>query len=316
MNTMKWLIRREYWENKGMFLRLPVIVGLAMLAFVCLSLIWGGVHGMENGAFGGHANAMPAALKAEMIDRIANGYMVLSAPIFLCLSLVVFFYCLAALHDERRDRSILFWKSLPVSDRDTVLSKVAAALAMAPFISMVVAILTALLLLLLVGVGMAMGGTNIFGALFASPAFYLTPLQALAMLPVYALWALPTVGWLLMVSSWAKSKPFLWAVGTPVLVALTIKWVNWVFGFGWDVKWFVNDVVMRGLGGLFPGAWFSFVHVSAEQLTGEDSHMLMMSTLVRESWLTLAKPDVWVGVAAGALMIFVAMRMRRWRDEG
>ena len=56
------------------------------------------------------------------------------------LGFVVFFYCLGSLYDERKDRSVLFWKSLPVSDRDTVLSKALSALVVAPTLAIAVGI--------------------------------------------------------------------------------------------------------------------------------------------------------------------------------
>src|SRR5688500_3753928 len=62
--------------------------------------------------------------------------MMAPAPIMLTTLIIAFFYGLDALHGERRDRSILFWKSLPVSDRTPVLSKVLVMMAVLPGIAL------------------------------------------------------------------------------------------------------------------------------------------------------------------------------------
>lgn len=70
------------------------------------------------------------------------------------------------------------------------------------------------MLLLIVGIVFAVTGANLFGLILSNANFYLAPLRLIGLLPVYLVWALPTIGWLMMVSAWARSKVFLWAVGT------------------------------------------------------------------------------------------------------
>jgi ABC-2 type transport system permease protein len=279
-------------------------------------------------AFGGHETiqvngqnvvsiqGVPPALRYKIAHLAASGYLGLAAPLFIVLAVVVFFYCLAALHDDRRDRSILFWKSLPLSDRDTVLSKVATALVVAPLITIGIGVLTGLALLVLGMISAAGKGINLFAPVLMEPNLYLGPLYLLAFLPLYIIWALPTVGWLLMVSSWARSKVFLWAVGTPLVVALLLKWFNIIVGHVSstviDVDWFVGEVVLRGLAGLVPGIWLSHGDIEViNQQVGLDP-----STLLGLSYATLARPSTWIAAAVGAAMIYAAMRLRRWRDEG
>ncbi len=241
--------------------------------------------------------------------------MAAAAPLFLILAAVVFFYCLAALSEERRDRSILFWKSLPVSDRETVLSKVLTAAVVAPLITIAIATFVSLLLLLIVGIGFASKGVNMFGLVLSDPAFYLAPLQLLGMLPVYVLWALPTIGWLLMVSAWAKSKVFLWAVGVPVITMIIIKWANYLLGIGIDLQWVIHNVIARCLLGVIPGAYLGLAKVDKDLLINEQ-HNAVLGAIFQQSWFTLTQPAVWIGAIAGAAMIYAAMRLRRWKDEG
>ena len=321
MKTMTWLVRREFWEHKGMFFWAPIIVGLVLTAFIGASVLYGTVtsHGAPSHVTvnGMAVDAVPPESRAAMAHAMAAGYMAVSAPLFLMLGVVLFFYCLGAMYDERRDRSILFWKSLPISDQMTVLSKVAAALLVAPLITIAVATLVSVAAVLMGTTGMAVKGMNLFGLLLSTPEFYTTPFKVLGLLPVYVLWALPTIGWLLMVSSWARSKVFLWAVGVPLLAIVAVKLVNRQYGFDWNVDWFIEHVILRTLGSLFPGIWLAFERIAPEQLVNVASpHTFDSGAVFLRSWAMLGKPSLWVGALAGGAMIFAAMRLRRWRDEG
>lgn len=332
MKTMKWLLRREFWEHKGAMFWAPIAVGAAMILFVTI----GAVYGSTAGTF--HENVvkvtvngqttttttqlpeafhqLPAEKKQQGADMVAGGYMAAGVPLFLILAAVSFFYCLACLHDERRDRSILFWKSLPVSDTETVLSKMLTAILVAPLITMVLATFVSILLLLIVGTAFALKGVNLFGMVLSNPRFYLAPLQLLGMLPVYALWALPTIGWLLMVSAWAKSKVFLWAVGVPLITVVIMKMGNIMLGMGIDVQWIMQNVIARFLLGVVPGINLAISKVDKDLLMHDDMHQATFGAIFQQSWHTLGDPGVWIGAAAGAAMVFAAIRLRRWKDEG
>ena len=171
----------------------------------------------------------------------------------LVLGFVVFFYCLGTLFDERKDRSVLFWKSLPVSDRDTVLAKVLSALVVAPTIAMVIGIACMLAFLLLISVFVLIHHGNPLTLLWSPSNLLANAGVALAAIPLYALWALPSVGWLLLCSAWSKSKPFLWAIMIPVFAGVFVTWFNLMHLFNLDSGWFWNNVVAHLLGGVFPG---------------------------------------------------------------
>jgi ABC-2 type transport system permease protein len=328
MKTMKWLLRREFWEHKGAFFWAPAVIAAAMLVFIGGGILYGIVGGHVGGISIHHDGAMvageavrglPRETRAELASVVAAHYLGFAAPLFAVLPVVAFFYCLAALYDDRRDRSILFWKSLPVSDQMTVLSKAITAVCVAPVITIAIGTAASVIMLMLGLTTAALNGVNLFGALFMSPNLYLAPMYLVGLLPVYVLWALPTVGWLLMVSSWARSKVFLWAVGTPLIVVVLLKWFNFVIErFSdtiIDTHWFVQNVVARGLGGLIPGIWLPFT-LNDPGVLGNGKHGLDPAALFTQSWLTLGGPGVWLGAVAGVLMIVAAIRLRRWRDEG
>jgi ABC-2 type transport system permease protein len=326
--TMKWLLRREFWEHKGSMFWAQLVVAAVMVLFVGGSLVYGVmVHGgptrvMINGhvvSQGALAAAMPMEARSEIAGIASGMYLAAGIPLFILMTATLFFYCLGALYDERRDRSILFWKSLPVSDGTTVLSKVVTALCVAPLITMGFAIVASLALLLIGAAVMASAGINLFGMLLSQPDLYLQPVRLLGLLPVYMVWALPTIGWLMLVSSWAKTKPFLWAVGVPLMVLLLAKWISMALGGfqhdALDVQWFGNEVVARGIGGLLPGIWFGYsggLPVEAHRAGGGVDTQVLFTA----SWMTLATARAWIGALVGGAMIFGAIRLRRYRDEG
>lgn len=328
MNTMKWLLRREFWEHKGSMFWAPVVAAVLMFVLLSSTIIYGvnqtdfqqemTIKLETNGRsadIGTLFAALPAEKKAKMANFAATGYIAFAAPLFAMLAVVVFFYCLSALSEERRDRSILFWKSLPVSDTETVLSKVLTAGVVAPLITIGVGVFLSVLTLLVVGTVAAFQGVNMFGLVLSNPNFYMTPLQILGLLPVYLIWALPTIGWLLMVSAWAKSKTFLWAVGAPLLAIAMFKWTTYTLGVGLNMDWIVENVLARGLIGLVPGIWMPLGNIHPSDVAGEGAALMLSDMFVR-SWFTLATPAAMFGAAAGIAMIYAAIRLRRWKDEG
>ncbi|MYM37991.1 hypothetical protein [Duganella qianjiadongensis] len=316
MNTMKWLIKREMWEHKGMLLWTPVVVAslVAILAITSIFLGKNASFAEAQQAFSIGTITIEGKARMAMVDAIAHSYIMAAAPVLALLSLLVFFYCLGALHDERRDRSLLFWKSLPVSDAATVASKAILALAIAPLITMAVALVLALVILMAGSVLLLIHGTNLFGGLLLNPNLYLSPLRLLSLLPVYIIWALPTVGWLLMVSSMARSKVFLWAVGTPVIASLLLMWADRILQLGLDGGWFTSHITNRILLGVVPGSWMGFEMDNVMQHVRTE-HLAPFESIYYASWHTLTSPSAWIGAAAGLAMLAIAVRMRQRREE-
>jgi len=325
--TMRWLLQREFWEYKGSMFWAPLIVAAVIVLLLGGTLSYGlAAHGVPHRVWiNGHmVSEGTLAAAADQIRpvaaKIASGlYLVAAAPPLIMLIFVVFSYCLGTLYDERRDRSILFWKSLPVSDATTVLSKLVTALCVAPLIAIVLGVAASLLLVLIACAALSANGVNLFGVVFGTRDFYLAPLGVVALMPVYVVWALPTVGWLLLVSSWARTKPFLWAVGAPAVALIVASWINAamtrIAGTEFAVARIVQDVVSRLLTGVVPGIWYAYPGVVPGGVPHADNGIDVASVFA-QSWGSLASVDALLGVVAGATMIYGAMRMRRWRDEG
>lgn len=319
------LLRREYWEHRSGFLLAPLIAGGV---FLLLSLMGFGIGEMAARRATGNFNigdrevqvngidfsAITANMDASDLEKLGTGInaslMMAASWSFIVLAFVVFFYCLGALYDERKDRSVLFWKSLPLSDAQTVLSKVATATLVAPLLAVGAALLTMFGFLLLISLFVMVHGGNPFTMVFGPASPLAIAAQTVALVPVYALWALPTVGWLLLCSAWAKGKPFLWAIMIPLFAGIFVSWFDLMQLFDLPSAWFWSNIVGRSLLSVVPGAWFTVAdglhHV--ELVTG--------TVLLSASYQTLLTPQLWIGAIAGAAMIFGAIRLRRWRDEG
>ena len=215
-HKFKWLLKREFWEHKGGLLWAPVVASGLFLLF---TLLGGGLGQMAFNRTIAEKGGMvtvdgqkmrlqdvnwdtvladASAKDMQQMGDVINGALMM--PAFWALTVlgfVVFFYLLGALFDERRDRSVLFWKSLPVSDTQTVLSKLATALVVAPLIASAVALATIVAFGIIAALFLAANHAPVGRLLgFVQPLTILGGL--LAWLPMYVLWALPTAGWLLL----------------------------------------------------------------------------------------------------------------------
>ena len=322
MNTFKLLLKREYWENKGGFLWAPAIAGASFLGITALLGLVGWILKDDASILVDGGKPVDAAsVSAENAAAMGMGFdiSVLSfatVPL-LVLAVVVFFYCLGSLYDDRRDRSVLFWKSMPISDTATVLSKVASALVVAPVIATLVAIAAGMVAFFgMLAFTAVVMGTDLAALAWTHASPFRLAVGMLTYLPVYAFWALPTVGWLMLCSAWAKSKPFLWAVLLPVGlgVALTILDANSDYDLG--ATWFWQHIVARGLGSLVPG--IEMVMLERWDLFGmlDTPAGFRIVTSPATAWHAFATANLWIGAAAGAAMIALSIRLRRWREEG
>ncbi|WP_045727598.1 ABC transporter permease [Xanthomonas sp. GPE 39] len=315
MSTFKWLLKREFWEHRGGFLWAPIITGGIIAALYALLAMVGSVAGHDRGI--NDMRWRDAAENAnEIIGKIGDGTM-LAGVLLACIvmAFVVFFYALGTLYDDRRDRSVLFWKSLPVSDLSTVLSKVVWALVLAPILALGIGLLFGLVLWLVTALTMSFNGVQQSGAVFT----HSHPLQiiggVLSNLPIYAMWSLPTIGWLMFCSAWARSKPFLWAVLIPILSCVTASMMNILpmLHLNNNLIWYT--VIYRGLLSVMPGTWLSVLRESAPPTQIDSAQDLADTIQLSGAWRIFQQPDIWIGAVIGVAFIGAAIYLRRWRDE-
>ena len=330
MQTFLWLLKREYWEHRGGFFWAPLIAGAVVVVIALFSVAIAETTAARNGVnlggmnLGAIAQNMTADQIAHFNAGLTAGLMGLSIPIMATLCFVVFFYLLGALYDDRRDRSALFWKSLPVSDLDTVLSKVAAAVLVAPIFSIAAVIALHLAILVLFSVYAGVHGVNPLPLLWNPAPLIALWIKLVLLIPINALWALPTVGWLLLCSAFVRSKPFLWAVVLPVGLGVVFGLTHLLQQLSIPSAWYWKNIVSRILFGIVPGGWFGIGgNGSLRAITGGgDVNVTLDKFDVVNAMLTwdrilaaLGSIDLWIGAFAGAGLIAAAIYFRRRRVE-
>jgi len=319
MNTFPTLLKREFWEHKGGMLWAPVVVGGLMLGAAGISAAIGLAAKDGNMQVNGEriiadGHLMTTETQQQIADGLAFAIIPSLAPLAAVLAFVVLFYALGSLYDDRRDRSVLFWKSMPVSNTATVLSKLASMALVTPLITALVGIVVGTVIAVVAASTLAAFGANVLPELLSTSEFYLAPLAVLAVIPVYALWVLPSIAWCMAVSAWAKRAPFLWAVGTPVLAGILLSWQQAMFDRDLGADWFWENIVGRLFGSFLPGMWFAFSG-NAERVDDFQPTDQSVFELVSMSYASLTSPSLWIGLAAAAALLTVAIRLRRWRED-
>ena len=310
MKTMKFLLLREWWESRQLFIR----TGLILIALSVVSAIISAIVMQDPDA----SRILPGAvLTAEQLSKEVDGIAghSLAGRMFgFCVAMIFFMYSYfsGALSEERKDRSILFWKSLPVSDAQTVMAKVLFGVLAIPLFMLVASIISNILALSILCIGHALQGRWLFLSVFSHAGLWSPVLDTLRVFPVFILWSLPTVGWLLLVSSVLTKRVGLWAVLGPVavffLLVLLCKSLNMTLDS------FVYLWLGRLLFSLLPFSWL----LNAELLKQHNGFKNVLDSIVRsaptDSWDTFLHLNIWCGVLVGALFIYGAIRMRTYRE--
>jgi ABC-2 type transport system permease protein len=278
-----WSIRRELWENRSIYIA-PFIITVVVFIGSVLTLLTLPLrmHSL--------ATSDPARLQAMAAKPLHFA----PAPIMMTTFIVAMFYCLDALYGERRDRSILFWKSLPVSDRTTVMAKASIPLLVLPLIAFLLSVATQLAMLIVstpLLAGSAVSTITLWGRFVAGlPVMFYG-------LAVHALWFAPIYGWFLLVSGWAKRTPLIWAF-LPLIAALAVE--HTAFG----TKYFGYMLQYRLMGAMKEA--FVMRRNSAGHI--EQINQLRLGNF-------LITPGLWVGLAFAALCLILAVRLRRNRES-
>jgi ABC-2 type transport system permease protein len=296
-----WSVRREIWEHRALWIAPSAAAGLVLFAFV--------VRIVKLPALLDKVSHLPPM---EHAAAIGAPFAISAIAIMLTGVVVSVFYCLSALNNERRDRSILFWKSLPISNRDTVLSKVISATLVAPTIACVFGTFAGFVLLLLAAFTASLHGLNMWQLLMNSHPLVVA-VNLITLIPLYVIWALPTVGWLMFCSAWTRSKPFLWALLAPLAAGVIVSWFGLMGLFNLSAGWFWKNVVARMLLSVIPGGWIR----DTTPINNEpsDPSILLNHIGLAHNYAALASPDLWIGAIAGIVLIIAAIWFRRWRDD-
>jgi ABC-2 type transport system permease protein len=278
---MYWSVRRELWENRSIYIAPLVVAAVALFGFLISTI------GMPE-----RRRALLLLDQAQQQAAIEKPYDIAAMLLILTVFLVGMFYCLDALHGERRDRSILFWKSLPVSDLTTVLSKASIPLVVLPVIAFAIIVATQVAMLLMTSAVLLPSGLS--GTTWTR----LPLLQSSLILPygliALALWHAPIYGWLLLVSGWARRATFLWAVLPPLALCIVEK-------IAFNTSYLASLLKDRLMG--FAANAFAF-----------DAHGSIHTLTQLTPGRFLSTPGLWIGLVFAAAFLAAAVRLRRCRE--
>lgn len=279
---IRWSIRREFWENRYLYIA-PVGVASVFLLGYLISAIHSPAHMRALIEASGHG------LHDEMIGPfdIAAGLMMGSA---ILMSL---YYSSEALHSERRDRSILFWKSLPVSDFTAVAVKASVPLLILPALVSAITLLMQFLMLIVSTAAIAASGGSVAALWSHVPIFQMSLLMFYHVLTAHALWPAPVYCWLILVSGWARRATFLWA-------ALPIIAIGGMEKLAFNTMHFATLIGERLIGSTAPTT-------STDAFpTDPMTHITPLNFL--------ASPGLWVGLGIAAVFLAIAIRRRRYSE--
>jgi ABC-2 type transport system permease protein len=269
-----WSVMRELWESRSIYIAPLAVAALVLVGHLIATI----------------GRAMSVTNLAQRGAILEEHYSFAEFAIMGTTFVVAMFYCLDALHGERRDRSILFWKSLPVSDLTTVLSKAAIPLVVLPLLTFAITVLTQLIMALISSAVLLGSGLSVatLWAQLSLPQTWLGLLYHLV--TVHSLWYAPIFGWVLLVSAWARRAPVLWAAVPLLAIALVEK-------IAFNTTHFASMLGNRMGGG-------------AEAITMPGgSPMDPMTHLTPGHFL--ASPGLWIGLAMTAAFLAGAVRLRR-----
>jgi ABC-2 type transport system permease protein len=283
-----WCIRREVWENRSLY-----VAPLAVAALILLGFLYSTIRVPADTVFFTTTTAVNGVVTRTQhgIDPIQI-YNLAAALIMGTTFLVAIFYCLDALYGERRDRSILFWKSLPISDLATVLSKATIPLILLPLLTWAITVLTqALMLLANLAVFHARGidttalHTNLPLAQSAITLLY-------HLVTIHALWYAPIYAWLLLVSAWARKAPLLWAVLPPLALG-------------------VLELIAFHTTHFFDLLKYRFHGPEVNSFAAPN--LSVPWTLHLDFAAFFSTPGLWEGLALAAVLLAAAIQLRRYR---
>jgi len=276
-----WSVRRELWEYRSVYLAPLIATAVFLLGFlVSMPMLPHHRHGLS---------ASPAT---QQLQPFLRPYEVLEGLLMVVGMIVGVVYCLDALHGERRDRSILFWKSMPVSDLATVLSKAAIPLVVLPAIVVGLSIVTHFVMLLVSSFVLAGSGLPV-APLWSEVSFVHNSFGLFYhLLTVHVLWHAPFYCWFLLISAWTRRAPFLWAFLPPITIAILEKAI-------FNTEHFWNYLMYRLAGGM--EAMSTGAHSTL--LGGHLTPLRFFST-----------PGLWGGLLFAAACLYAAARLRHYRD--
>lgn len=290
MNTSNWLIRREFWENRAIWM-IPAIFGGLLL----VAALFGQV-------------SIPHLTSPQESEAAAAAFLVIvGAMFYLVMGVYATWYLLDCLYTDRKDRSILFWKSLPISDSNTVLCKLLIGMLVIPLVYFAAADVTALVAAFILSVR---ARASIGSSLWNGNMWWQIQVFWVYGIATTAVWYLPIAGWLMLVSAWAKRAVMLWAVLPPLLLYILER----VFFGTRMVGHLINRRLVQYPLVAFKGSNFNWAHDGGVVDNASGAPMPSVWHLINPSGF-FSSAETWIGVAVGVVLIVAAIQLRMRRSE-
>ena len=292
MSNFLWLMRREVWEHKAIWVAPAIVIGCLVLLVLTGNVPLGPLGEHRDVAVFGEVS------RDVQMKLLAIVYAGLALVVFMVMGIVAFFYAIDSLYADRRDRSVLFWKSLPLSDVETVLSKFAVAIVVIPLVALAASAVAQLVIAAGGSARLSMSGLP--GGLMWEPQALIGGFMVAFLWCVTAmLWYSPIVAYLMLASAWAPRGPFLWAVLPPVAL------------------WVLERVVVGSehVGDFITDRLFGLYRLLGARGDVNDLSEIGNVDLVGSLREFYASPELWLGFAAAFLLLAGAVWVRRYRDE-
>ena len=279
---MYWSVRRELWENRAIYVA-PVAVACVFLFGFSISI----VHLLVE------MHAAPWLDAMQQRELFGQPYEFAEDLIMATVIIVGMLYSVDALYGERRDRSILFWKSAPVSDLTTVLSKAVIPIVILPLFAFAITVLTQWIMLMISSALLLGSGQNVALLWSRVGISHRWPMLLFHFLCIHGLWQSPIYAWLLLVSGWARRVPILWAALPPLAIGIAEK-------VAFNTTYFGSLIGNRFTGG-------------SEGVAIMQSGRAMDPMMLFAPLHFLISPGLWISLAITAAFLAAAVRMRHWR---
>ena len=309
---MTALIKREFWEHRGAFIKAPLIVGIVFLvttlgAYITMRVVSAKVNGEE---ILDRGITELASFTPEQLVQYWDINLLTTSMLYLgVLFVVLFFFLLNSLFDDRKDGSIQFWKSLPISDTETVLSKLLTAMFFVPIAFVAFYFMAQLAVMILQSILGLFHGLNPWTLIWVpAPLFKSVGVMLMGAL-VQMAWALPIYGWLMFASSFSKRRPFLFAVVIPFLFGLAWYWFNLLTKLQ-----FMNAGIMKSFAMHTGHALVPYTSASRNGWIRFDPDETTMSETIGTMLESLNRADVYYGIVFAAVMVSISIWVRRYRN--